>query len=63
MFKALNKDELDIVIDAMAEKRFNAGEVVIKQGDAGAVLQVVEEGQLECFKKFGKDEEPKYLKT
>lgn len=63
MFKALNKDELDIVIDAMAEKRFNAGEVVIKQGDAGAVLYVVEEGQLDCFKQFGKDEEPKYLKT
>lgn len=63
MFKALNKEELDIVIDAMAEKRFNAGEVVIKQGDAGAVLYVVEEGQLDCFKKFGQDEEPKYLKT
>ena len=55
MFKALNKDELDIVIDAMAEKRFNAGEVVIKQGDAGAVLYVVEEGQLDCLKKFGTD--------
>jgi len=44
MFKALNKDELDIVIDAMAEKRVSAGEVVIKQGEAGAVLFVVEEG-------------------
>jgi CRP-like cAMP-binding protein len=44
MFKALNKDELDIVIDAMAEKKISPGEVVIKQGDAGAVLYVVEEG-------------------
>jgi cAMP-dependent protein kinase regulator len=63
MFKALNKDELDIVIDAMAEKKISPGEVVIKQGDAGAVLYVVEEGQLDCFKRFAQDEKPKYLKT
>jgi hypothetical protein len=30
MFKALNKEELDIVIDAMTERKFNPGEVVIK---------------------------------
>jgi hypothetical protein len=29
MFKALNKEELDIVIGAMAEKRVKAGENVI----------------------------------
>ena len=44
MFKALSKDELEIVIGAMAEKRVKTGEVIIKQGDAGAVLYVVEEG-------------------
>jgi cAMP-dependent protein kinase regulator len=63
MFKALNKEELEIVIDAMTERKFNSGEVVIKQGNAGAVLFVVEEGQLDCFKKFGSDEETKFLKT
>jgi cAMP-dependent protein kinase regulator len=63
MFKALNQEELNIVIGAMAEKRVKPNETVIKQGDAGAVLYVVEEGQLDCFKKFGQDEEPKYLKT
>ena len=63
MFKALNKEELDIVIDAMTERKFNPGEVVIKQGDAGAVLFVVEEGQLDCFKQFSPDEEAKFLKT
>lgn len=63
MFKALNNEELEIVIDAMAERKFNPGEIVIKQGDAGAVLFVVEEGHLDCYKQFGQDEESKYLKT
>ena len=63
MFKALSKEELDVVIGAMAEKRVKPNEVVINQGDAGAVLFVVEEGHLDCFKKFGDEEEPKFLKT
>ena len=55
MFKALSRDELEVVIGAMAEKRVWSDEVIIKQGDAGAVLYVVEEGQLDCYKKFGED--------
>ena len=61
MFKALAREELDIVIDAMAEQTFKAGETVIKEGDAGAVLFVVESGSLDCFKKI--DGEDKHLKT
>jgi len=44
MFKALNEDEMDVVVDAMAETRFKPGDYVIKEGEAGAVLYVVEEG-------------------
>jgi cAMP-dependent protein kinase regulator len=44
MFKALNHEEMVIVIGAMTERCFKSGEVVIKQGEAGAVLYVVEEG-------------------
>lgn len=44
MFSALNKEEQDIVVGAMVERNFRAGENVIRQGDAGAVLFVVEEG-------------------
>lgn len=44
MFKALSREDLNIVIGAMAERHFKQGETVIKQGDAGAVLYVVEEG-------------------
>ena len=63
MFKALNREEMDIVIGAMAERCFQSGEVVIKQGEAGAVLYVVEEGQLACHKLFDGESEPKYLKN
>lgn len=52
MFKALSEEEMSIVIDAMDEKRFEAGKTVIQEGDSGAVLYVVEEGELDCYKLF-----------
>ena len=55
MFSVLNEEELNIVIGAMEECRFKTGDWVIKQGEAGDILYVVEEGQLDCFKKFSKD--------
>ena len=64
MFKALGTEELTIVIDAMEEKRFSAGETVITEGDPGAVLFVVDEGQLDCHKTINtNDAQPTYLKT
>jgi cAMP-dependent protein kinase regulator len=42
MFKALGEEELNIVIDAMEEKKFNTGATVITEGEAGSVLYVVE---------------------
>ena len=51
------------MVGAMAERNFKQGENVIKQGDAGAVLFVVEEGQLDCYKVEQKGQQPKYLKT
>ena len=61
MFKALSQDELNIVMMAMQERHYNPQDIVIKQGDAGDGLFVVEEGQLDCSKMFGTEE--KYLKT
>lgn len=63
MFASLDDKEKDIVINAMEEKKFNQGENVISQGDDGDVLYVVDEGELDCFKKFTKESDPKYLKT
>jgi len=47
----------------MEEKVFETGTEVIKQGDTGNNLYVVDSGALECYKQFGKDPEPKLLKT
>jgi cAMP-dependent protein kinase regulator len=52
MFSALDDKELDIVLDAMGEKQTAEGENIIKEGEMGEVLYVVEEGQLDCFKQF-----------
>ncbi len=49
---ALDEKELEVVIDAMDEKRVSKGQNVIIQGERGNELYVVEEGELDCFKKF-----------
>ena len=63
MFKALDEAELNIVIDAMEEKKFDAGATVITEGDNGSVLFVVESGTLDCSKCLNGSTEPTYLKT
>lgn len=52
MFNSLESTDLKIVIDAMEEKKFVKGDVIINQGDQGDCLYIVEEGELDCFKKF-----------
>lgn len=54
MFNALNDKDLDIVVGAMEEKKFKKGDYVIKQGEEGDVLYVVDTGELDCFKNYGK---------
>jgi len=63
MFSALENKEKEITIDAMEEKKVTKGEWVIKQGDDGDNLYVIDKGTLECFKQFSKSEEPKLVKT
>eukprot|EP00331_Platyophrya_macrostoma_P014159 CAMPEP_0176432356 /NCGR_PEP_ID=MMETSP0127-20121128/15349_1 /TAXON_ID=938130 /ORGANISM="Platyophrya macrostoma, Strain WH" /LENGTH=381 /DNA_ID=CAMNT_0017814519 /DNA_START=25 /DNA_END=1170 /DNA_ORIENTATION=- len=62
MFQALDEKEQQIVVDAMEEVKFPKGSTVIQQGDSGDVLYVVDSGALDCFKRFKKDEDEKYLK-
>ena len=50
MFSALNPDELNIVLGAMQRVVKEPGDLVIKQGDDGDNLYVVETGTLSCFK-------------
>jgi cAMP-dependent protein kinase regulator len=61
MFQCLDEPELKIVIDAMEEKKFKAGDYIIKQGEDGDVLYVVDAGELDCSKVFKKGEAEKYL--
>lgn len=64
MFSALNDKEKNIVVDAMQECKFTQGDQVIKQGDDGEVLYLVDEGELECYRRMKKtDKEDTYLKS
>lgn len=63
MFSALDEKDLKTVIDAMEEQNFKKGDTVIKQGDDGEVLYLLETGKLDCFKKFQKDEKETFLKN
>jgi cAMP-dependent protein kinase regulator len=63
MFAALDHNEINIIVDAMEEKNFVSGETVIKQGDEGNELFVVESGKLECSKVFKDTETPTFLKS
>eukprot|EP00746_Dinoflagellata_sp_MGD_P168131 gnl/MRDRNA2_/MRDRNA2_99325_c0_seq1.p1 gnl/MRDRNA2_/MRDRNA2_99325_c0~~gnl/MRDRNA2_/MRDRNA2_99325_c0_seq1.p1 ORF type:complete len:442 (-),score=125.93 gnl/MRDRNA2_/MRDRNA2_99325_c0_seq1:105-1340(-) len=63
LFSNLEKKELDMVIGAMVEKVVQPKDRIIKQGDDGDVLFVVEEGTLECYKQFEKGGDEKMVKT
>ena len=44
MFSKLDKEDKEIVINAMEERSFDQGATVIKQEDSGDVLFVIESG-------------------
>eukprot|EP00330_Aristerostoma_sp_ATCC50986_P007031 CAMPEP_0114580948 /NCGR_PEP_ID=MMETSP0125-20121206/5115_1 /TAXON_ID=485358 ORGANISM="Aristerostoma sp., Strain ATCC 50986" /NCGR_SAMPLE_ID=MMETSP0125 /ASSEMBLY_ACC=CAM_ASM_000245 /LENGTH=398 /DNA_ID=CAMNT_0001772783 /DNA_START=60 /DNA_END=1253 /DNA_ORIENTATION=- len=62
MFSALDEKSFNTVIDSMDVEQRKADETIIKQGDNGDHLYVVDSGNLDCFKRFSKDEEPKLVK-
>lgn len=52
IFNALDKNELEIVVDAVEEKKCAKDEVVTSQGDEGKELHIVETGTLSCSRKL-----------
>jgi hypothetical protein len=52
LFNSLEANDLKIVIDAMEAVKFKDKEHVIEQGGNGDCLYIVEEGELDCYKKF-----------
>jgi len=61
MFSALGKDDMDLVLLAMKECQFTAQTHVIKEGDDGDFLFVIEKGSLDCIKTIKGEE--KIVKT
>jgi cAMP-dependent protein kinase regulator len=53
LFSALNKDQMKAVVGAMAEKKVQAGEVIIEQGADGDFFYVIDSGDYEVWKKIG----------
>jgi cAMP-dependent protein kinase regulator len=56
IFGNLDSKDLEIIIGAMEEKKYNSGEIIIKQGENGDILYCIEEGNCECYKKIEKEE-------
>lgn len=56
LFSALEDKDLEIVINAFEEKTFPEGKTIIKQGDDGDNLYILDNGKLNCFKKIGNDD-------
>ena len=50
LFNNLNNDDINIVIDAMAEVTTIAGQDVIVEGEQGDTLFIIESGEFDCFK-------------
>lgn len=63
LFKFLEEKDLEICIDAMEIRNFARGDVVIRQGEEGNELFVVESGTLDCSKNVAGRSSPQYLLT
>ena len=63
IFESLDDQDMNTIIDAVEQKKFKNGEYVIKQGDKGDEMYLIESGELDCEKIFEQGEAPKYLKT
>ena len=62
LFSSLEQNEMEAVLGAFEEKKFNAGDAVITQGEQGDVLYFIEEGELDCYKTFKKEDGDVWLK-
>ncbi|KAF1314590.1 Camp-dependent protein kinase regulatory subunit, partial [Globisporangium splendens] len=50
LFKSLDENQHEIVLDAMFPKEFEPGEIIIKQGDDGDNFYILESGVCEVYK-------------
>ena len=52
MFASLEDKDREIVLNAMEEVQVKKDEFIIRQGEDGDVLYVVDSGNLDCFVKI-----------
>lgn len=57
MFKHHTPENMKIILDAMQEKRVEAGTRLIQEGDEGEVMWVIEDGELDCIKRIQGEEQ------
>ena len=62
MFTALDQKEFNIVVDAIEVIEGPAGDFIIKEGDQGDCMYVLDTGALDCTKVFSGQTEPTFLK-
>lgn len=63
MFSALDEEEFITVIDAIEEVSGNEGDPIIKEGDEGNCMYILESGSLDCTKVFKAGDPPTHLKV
>lgn len=54
LFQTMDDDARQTIVDAMSEKLFHPGDVIIKQGDMGDFYYVISEGLCDVFKNGNK---------
>lgn len=57
LFNALSDADLEVIVNAMEEKTFSAGQRIITEGEDGFDLYVIEEGAPECKKLIGGEQQ------
>ena len=62
LFKGLEEEEFEVVIDAVEEVQAPYGTLIIKEGDQGDCMYIVESGTLDCTKVFKGNTKATFLK-
>ena len=63
LFNNFDDVEISTIVDALEEKHYKKDDYIIKQGDNGDYVYIIEKGELICEKVFKKGDPPTYLKT
>ena len=58
IFEQITRYEKLKLLDGLEVKNYDAGEVIIRQGDPGDYFYIVESGNVDVFKQNGAKEEP-----